>query len=353
MTSTALATQRTFDFDMATLNSCIATLKPKPLRTLFRGLLLTAAMEPRRVTDIDDSGFVMMTAPMLTVANWSGVTERAIQRGRDANQNIVSHCAGPNTPSEWFFNLRSALPDEAVDWFCDLVENSKMSPRQNENVTPTFCTARGDILQNVTPTFSNLSSICFQLNTASLAVLAEKLKSQGIAVGGIEWQTLHVEDSALAKPEAVAAIADVVAANDSEKLRVFVAAVVSQAKERPWNYFRSLIVSGNFLTTNATKQQLRTAETMLRFTNGTDASEIVPTTGDEAWARVLAGMRRWDYMHQLAELKAELGPDIHAAVRAAGGFAKIGQTDKTFQHNNRRAFLDAWTTQHTVSTALR
>ncbi len=43
--------------------------------------------------------------------------------------------------------------------------------------------------------------------------------------------------------------------------------------------------NGHFLTTKETKQQRRTAETMLRFTNGTDAAQIVPMTGDEAWAK--------------------------------------------------------------------
>ncbi len=64
-------------------------------------------------------------------------------------------------------------------------------------------------------------------------------------------------------------------------------------------------------------------------------------------------MRRWDYMHQIAELKAEVGLEIYNAVRASGGFGKIARTDANFQRDNRQAFLDAWHAQQTVSAAMQ
>lgn len=361
-------TQRTFDFDMATLNLCINRLKPSGLKQLFRGLLFAAAHQPNLVSDIDADGCVIMTAPIETIAAWSGCSDRTIRRNKLAHTDLVTHSAGPNTPSEWFFNLRSVLPEEAIPWYVQLVENAECHPDKMQNVTLTkrqchpdemqnvTLTKRPchpDKMQNVTLTKSNLSSICFQFNKASLAELAEVLKTLKVAAGGDDWQTFQVEDAALNNPEAVAAIAAVIGGNEAETRRVFIAAVVSQSKDRPWNYFRSLLTSGNFLTTNATKQQIRVAETMQQLTNGTDAAAIVPTTAEEAWAKVISAIRRLDYMHQLDELKLELGPEICAAVRAAGGFGKIAQTQAAFQHQNRAAFADVWNAQQTVAVMMR
>lgn len=358
MTSQTTPTQRTFDFDITSLNRCVQNLRPKSLQTLFRGLLFAAVRKPWLVVEVSpEDGRIVLNASVDEVTEWSGAGDRTIRRNKVLHSDLVTHVASNNQAGQWEFFLSSVLPQTAIQWFVDLVEDAKchpdIYPDKTTNVTLTKQQCHPDKTTNVRVTFSNLSSICFQLNTASLAKLAETLKSLGIAASGDEWATFRADDSALSSPEAVAAIAETVAGNEAEANRVFVAAVVSQTKERPWNYFRSLILSGNYLTTTATKQQLRTAETMLRFTNGTDAAEIVPTTGDEAWAKVLSAIARWDYMHQLEQIKAELGPQIHATVRAIGGFAKIAQTEKTFQHNNRRAFLDAWSAQQTVSTAMR
>jgi hypothetical protein len=135
---------------------------------------------------------------------------------------------------------------------------------------------------------------------------------------------------------------------------VFVAAVIAcDDSPTPWNLFRWMVSSGKFREQFPSKPQQRKAELMLQLVNGTDAEQIVPITGDEAWAKVLAGMRRWDYMHSINELKAELGPEIYAAVRASGGLGKIARTDPNFQRENRAAFIDAWQAQQTISAAMQ
>lgn len=149
--------QRTFDFDRISLSKCLSVLKPKPLKTLFRGLLLTAAEEPWRVDDIDDDGVMILSATHEKVAQYAGCVKETIMRNH-REQNLVTHNAGVNSMSQWMFNLRDALPSCAVWWFRDLVENSRVSARRDQNVRVTFpkcqgdiSASQGDISQNVTP----------------------------------------------------------------------------------------------------------------------------------------------------------------------------------------------------------
>lgn len=142
--------QRTFDFDRISLNKCLAALKPKPLKTLFRGLLLTAAEEPWLVDDIDDEGFMMLSASNEKVALYAGVNETTIMRNRK-QQRLVTHSAGVNSKSQWMFNLRDALPEPAVRWYRELVETTKTPGRHFENAGAAFSECRGGISQNATP----------------------------------------------------------------------------------------------------------------------------------------------------------------------------------------------------------
>jgi hypothetical protein len=313
-------------------------------------------------TDIDSDGFVLMSASIEKVASWSGVDVRTIQRCRKALNEIVDQDGGKNSTSLWSFSLSHVMPENAISWFRNLVEEShlteQMPPRHLVNAAPAFGVTRPGIWHaeepNAAPAFQNLSSICLNKATASLAMLAEKLKSLGIAVGGgtDDWSRISVESSALTRAECVDAIADVIASNESERLRVFVTAVVAQGKNFPWNFFRDAIVNGWWLTTRETKQQLRTAETMLRLVNGTDAAEIVTSTAHEAWGTMLAAMRRWDFMHQNSQLRAELGERICAAARQAGGFSKIANSNPQFQNEIRRAFVEAYEANATIASAM-
>jgi hypothetical protein len=263
MTSPA---QRHFDFDLSTLNMCIASLKPKPLRTLFRGLLLTAAMEPRRVSDIDDSGFVLMVAPIQTVANWAGVSDRAIQRSRDLHNDLVQHSAGPNTASEWFFNLRSALPDSAIGWFRDLVDTAEMSPRHSENVTPTKRKCHPDILQNVTPTKPNLSSMCLVLNTARLASLAGICDRLGVAVSrdATTIEALSLDPDGLRSAAVVDCLHELLTESGylpttmATRNRFFNVAAKASRQDTPWPWLRRSILAGWFHETEVSSADAAT-----------------------------------------------------------------------------------------------
>ena len=260
-----MSLQRTFDFDMATLNHCIDQLKPKRLKTVFRGLLFAAAQQPWLVDDIDSEGYVILTAPVRTVASWAGVTDRAVQMNVDSlatsHPRILEQSAGVNSASQWLFNLHSVLPGQALDWFVDLVETSKSSPRTNEKFTPNFCTARGELLQKVHPKvrgeLSNRTSMCLVLNTASLASLAGCCEKFGVAVSCTDgtWEGLVMDPDGLQSAAVVdslyelATTSGTIPANKTNRNRWFTLAAIASRKNTAWGWFRSAVVNGWLLTT--------------------------------------------------------------------------------------------------------
>lgn len=334
--------QQTFNFDLASLTRHVSSLKPKPVRSLFRGLLLAAAIEPRHVTDIDSSGWLLMTLSVEAVARWSGVDVRTIQRARHAAESIglVDHSAGINTASEWCFNLAAVLPVEAIEWFRDLVENGHLIDAKKQNATPAFCNEMPP-QQNATPAFcsrtppragggvSVLSSYCFKLNIARLAELAESCERHGIAVSGTQWETLNVDPAALQIPACVSALfllaadSEVVKPDAMNRRRVFVTAVVAQSKDYPWSYFRKLLMSGQHLTTRASAAELAAAEQLQRSADGQNILAEQPAaaatmTAEQAWTKIQMTLRRWSLMHETERIREELGPALHAAARSIG-----------------------------------
>jgi len=282
-------TQQRFDFDMVSLNTCIAALQPKRLRTLFRGLLMTAAQEPRHVTDIDDSGFVLMTAPIEKVADWSGVDVRTIQRCRTALAHLVEHDGGPGREaSQWCFSLKNVMPANAIPWFRELVEDSRSEPRHFENSTPAFCATNPGILQpnpgilapnagvgapNATPAFSSLTSMCLVLATASLASLAGSCEKFGIAMSCSSgtWDSLSLDPEALSVPEVIdslfrlAAGSGVIDSTSIDRRRVFVAAAVASRANTPWRYFRTMLANRWHLTTEPNSEDSAKAKRLRRL----------------------------------------------------------------------------------------
>ncbi len=220
--------QRTLDFDLATLNRCINDLQPRRLRTLFRGLLMAAANEPRLVTDIDSEGFVLMSASIEKIASWSGVDVRTIQRCRKALSDFVDQDGGTNSTSLWSFSLRNVMPESAIGWFINLVEESRLTeqplPRHLANAAPAFCVTHPGHLSprgvKCRPAFQNHTSIWLKKAIASLAGLAQSVQRLRSRLHGeSDWSTFQLDDANLAKPEVVAALADVFASNESERLR--------------------------------------------------------------------------------------------------------------------------------------
>lgn len=342
-------TQSTFNFDMTTLNAHIYALQPKRLRTLFKGLLMTAAMEPRRIAAIDADGFVLLTAPIPLVATWANVDVRTIQRCRTAFAHLVEQDGGKNEPSEWSFALKGLMPDSAVQWFRELVEENHLAPRHFANAAPAFCAAHPGILQNAganaTPGILDRTSTCFYLNTAKLAQLAEVLKSLGVACSGKDWQSLDVDDSAVERPEAIAALADVLVDSTADRDRVFVVAAIARDKERPWSWFRSVFANGWLHSTRPTKAQRSFAKTMIRAAAGCDAMELMPRmTAEQAWAKLRATMAQFDYVHDHERFRAAIGPEIRAAARQVG-LRKIADSNVHFQNDVREAFAAAWNDQ--------
>ncbi len=134
------ASQRTFNFDAATLDTCIAALKPQPLQIVFRGLLSTAAFHPRFVTDIDEDGYVLLSATIETLATAAKLRPRWYQinlkKLKQINPKILVHSVGVNTMSGWLFNLKHVLPECAIDWFVDRVKNRDNTLQNSEQCAP-------------------------------------------------------------------------------------------------------------------------------------------------------------------------------------------------------------------------
>lgn len=353
--------QQELNFDIATLEECIARIENRRARRLIRGLLLTALTEPHLVEEIDSDGCVLMTASNATVAKWAEVSEESVRINTrqisEIRPTIIEKSPTVNTPSEWLVMLSNVMPAEVVQIVVDILNSSKKLgvklPPTFEKLPPTLPPTNAKVGGKVAPNFQNLSSICLSFNTASLAELAGKLESFGIAVRGqADWSTLQVDHSALTRPEALEAIAECVCPD--RPILVFVAAVIAcDDSPTPWNLFRWMITSGKFREQFPSKPQQRKAELMLQLVNGTDAAEIVSTTAHEAWGTTLAAMRRWDFMYQSAELKSELGERICAAVRQAGGFSKIANSNPKFQNELRKAFVDAYEASEAVLVSMQ
>ncbi len=180
--------QKTFDFDIATLNHCISRIVPKRKRTVFRGLLFAAANEPRLVDAIDEQGFILMTVSIDKVAAWASVTPRAIRinvdRVRAEEPGILEQSATVNTAAEWMFRIGSVIPESAIAWFIDLVENSKSSPRTFEKFRVNFSkvqgelsTARGELSAEVHPKVQG-ELLDLSSNSMKHAVHANKTHAQ-------------------------------------------------------------------------------------------------------------------------------------------------------------------------------
>lgn len=276
MTSQTTPIQRTFDFDLSTLNNCIATLKPKRLQTVFRGLLLAAAAEPYLVTDIDSDGYIIMEASMTTVARRAEISVRgmqvALQSLDETHPKLVEKSFEVNSVSRWLFNLRSALPESSIEWFVHLVENSKSAPRTNEKCAPNFSKVRPEQKQKCAPkcapNFSNLSSMCFLLDLTSLAELREICRTHGVAFhdGDGTWKELVIDHEGLHKPAVVDAIAALAMASGTypdepaTRNRFFVLAAIGQRKS--WWYVRDCIVKGWLFSSRDGKQDREIANRM-------------------------------------------------------------------------------------------
>ena len=351
-------TQQEFDFDMATLNACISRIVPKRKKTVFRGLLFAAANEPRLVDAIDAQGFVLMTAPIDKIAAWANVTPRAIRinvdRVRAEEPGVLEQSTTVNTAAVWMFRIGSVLPESAVQWFIDLVENVKSSPRTFQKFTlnfskvhPELSTARGELPTKVHPEVQGELLVCtstcsFYLNTASLAKLAENLSSLGIAAtaNGDDFRKFRCDPIALDTASAVSAIADCLAANPTSRRQIFLAAAIARSKEIPWSWFRAAIADAYQLT--PTRQQSEFAGVLERSARNCDATELLPRMPvDQAWQKLRTTMASIDYLHQSEKLREALGSELHAAARAVG-ISRIANSNPSFQTELRNAFAAAW-----------
>ena len=379
MTSPA---QLQFEFDTASqmrclndLYGCIQRLRPKRLQTVFRGLLLAAVAEPRLVDDIDEDGYVIMTASIEQIAFRADVSDRAIQINVDAlrksHPEILTQSASPNKPAQWMFSLKSILPTPGVDWFVWLVENSKSSPRTDgpkvhpelpkssprtfvdEKFTPNFLPPYPEQKaqkftprpEKVHPELLNLTSICFLTVTASqLAVLAEKLKALGIAVMPAEtlgdfWAAPEAFDSV----EAVTAIVEALATTRAERSYVGQAAAIARDKETPWGWFRRAILDRYELRPN--RQQRAFAATLQRAAAGVSAEELLPRmTAEQAWQKLRTTIAQIDHVHDRDRFVAALGPELHSAAKQVG-IGKIANSNPAFQRDLQAAFTAAWNDQ--------
>ena len=362
-------TQKQFDFDMATLSTCVSRFAPKPLRTLFHGLLFAAANQPQLIVDIDEEGWFWMMATKKQIAAWANVSDRAIRKniaentdrvenGKDVlHGGLVTHKSAANGPSEWFFNLQSVLPKSAIPWYLELLEINKVPPGTfaasggtSESSARNFCTPTDTKVPSALPKFRaellNRTSTClFYLNTASLAELAEKLSELGIAAKAVDddFKKFHADPIALETASAVSAIADCVAANPTSRRQIFLAAAIARSKEIPWSWFRAAIADAYQLT--PTRQQSEFAGVLERSARNCDATELLPRmTADQAWQKLRTTMASIDYLHQSEKLREALGFELHAAARAVG-IAKIAMSNPSFQQELRSAFAAAWNDQ--------
>lgn len=268
---------------MASLTRCIAQLKTKAQRNLFRGLLMTAALEPQHVDDIDKDGWVLMTAKHETLATYAGVCERTLRRNRATlvARGELDYTPTVSSDAEWFFCLRDVLPDDAVGWFRELVENSKCHPDilkvsgcHFENVT---LTKRPEV-QNVTLT-KGLTLGSFSSN--GLALLKLSLAELGFAeteVIGERWETLVFPPSCLKSAAAVDALhrfavsEGLMPHSDDTRRGVFLLAVrAAEEAASPVNWFRRAVLD-RWDRDGTTRDDLWDAADALRAQiDGTDA----------------------------------------------------------------------------------
>lgn len=353
-------TQQTFDFDMATLNRCVDRLKPKRLKTVFRGLLFAAAHQPFLVTDIDSDGFLIMTASINVVASWAGVTDRAVQINLDAlresHPGLLVQSSTVNTSSEWMFNLKSVLPDSSVDWFKDLVETSKVHPGDKKSSPRTFAaevhpekssprTFGAEVhpkRAEVRGELSKPTSICFLRSLAGWQAVAEKLISLGIAARarGESIEDFECDAAVLENTAALEVLVESLASDESDRRWVMLAAAIARDKNMPWCWFRKAIAHSYELRPN--RSQIAFAATLQRASRNCDATELMPRmTAEQAWQKLRTTMAKIDFLYAPDEFRKALGPELHAAARATG-IAKIAASNPAYQREIMEAFAGNW-----------
>lgn len=257
-----LSNQQTFDFDAATLERCVAELKPPYLQVVFRGLLLTAANHPRLVTDIDVDGYVLLSATMETLATAANLKARwyqiNVKKLKHENPEILVHSLGINTMSDWMFNLKNVLPQSAIDWFIDKVKSRDQCAPHDSSMRPALRGALPiECAPQCAPHSTISTSMCLVLNEVSLANLATLCEKSGIAMScsGASWDALNVDPDGLRVAEIVdaiyelATVSHLVKADPTNRNRFFTMAAISSRKDSPWLYFRRAITEKWFLTT--------------------------------------------------------------------------------------------------------
>ena len=287
--------QRTLNFDMATLANCINKIQPPRLRTVSRGLLSAAAHQPWLVSDIDADGCLIMEASIPTVAAWAQVSPRAIQinvcRLKITHPKTIEQTGEVNTPSTWLFSLAELLPESSIDWFIDLVETSKSSPRTFQKFTPNKSKVHPELSGKFTPSSgvnsATLSSSSLVLITASLAQLAGCCEKSGIAMSCSQdnFGSLQVDPQGLKIPAVVEAVyqlaveTDLIKPSVANRRRVFVSAAIATrpAIKFSWSYFRDLITTGNFATSTASNAEFSVASQMLRSLEARAAMPAQPS----------------------------------------------------------------------------
>lgn len=354
--------QRELQWDEGTVCRTLQDVRPVPLRTLLRGLLLTAIRQPRTVCDIDEAGYMLLTASVPTVAGHAYSHPRTIQRARQAAAGVVDHDSDGHTDSRWFVRLADVLPMEAIAWLRDRIGEAEPAActEAEWSRTPGVASAtpgvafaargggvcRGDTGQSHLYMLSN--------NTASSAALAELMdvvRQQGYSAAGSTWDALRIDDQAITSPPVVAAIAraamadGIIAAGHDAAYRVCVAAVVAAAKKYPWSYLRWLLHSRQHMTTRATPAQIQQARHLYQQATGQSCSEPAATAADmtaaEAWAQLLAAMARYSHQHEHGQIAAAVGPRIYAAGRTV----RLGRIADRTQYTERELkaeFAAAW-----------
>lgn len=356
--------QRELPWDEGTVCRTLQGVRPVPLRTLLRGLLLTAIRQPRTIADIDGAGYMLMTASVATVAANACSHPRTIQRARQAAAGVVDHDSDGHTDSRWFVRMADVLPSEAIAWLRDRIGEAEPTPCREADsgrtpgvasATPgvAFAARAGDKCRGDTepPHLYMLSS-----NRASSAGLAEVMnvvRQHGYSAAGSTWDALRIDDQAITSPPVVAAIAraamadGIIAAGDDAAYRVCVAAVVATTKNYPWSYLRGLLQNRQHMTTHATPAQIQQARRLCQQATGQSCSEQAGTaageTADEAWARLLEAMKKHSYLYmpERQQIGAAVGQRIYAAAKAVG-FERIANSTAYTERSLRAEFAAAW-----------
>lgn len=350
-------------FDMGRLLNCIRQLEPRAVHYLFRGLLLTAATEPRTVSSIDTAGVVIMTAKYPKLGENAGKSKRSLQRYRatcvhtcsscrsvvdfeDDSPAACPHCDAvwrplvtqdetQNTDAEWSFRLTDVLPPESVAWFISVLEsgdlqepeNVVLSPRQNETVAATKCDLsrrrRGD------KTGLSRRQVVRQTDAPLYTASAIKQLASYAAAGsvvGCDFDSLSYPDELLDDASAVQLLYVIamesghVEDSGDDRLAFFRAAVAAATREKinyPRSWLRGVVIAGHHRTTSTSKAERMAADSMIRRADG--LAPLMPS--ETAWSLLIEGLRRHDPRYsgdQLAEA-------VPACVLAAGRTVGLGR----------------------------